>query len=411
MAERDRFELDLAAALRAYLEDAPTEVRPAELARKFATAHPHRRGGSGRWGLAAVPRLAWVLLLLAALLAALVGGTLFAGSQIQRFLPAVVPPIGQVFECPPGSTPDLPGLVDQARPSEVPHLSMAFDRRAGKLVAVVDVDDAVETWTFDVCTNTWTQMHPDQEPFGWVELAYDIGSDLTIGVVSCRDCVLDPRGVVWAYNLQANTWSKFGAAPTDVTDLLYDPISGLAVGPGDEGDPYTTPQELWTYGLETGTWTPMHQAGNLDPGTPVTYDASVDRIIAYGGLTVRLFDIRTGAWSRSQAVMPGISGPGIWGAPPGFAYDEAAQRTVVFGDGLAAYDATVDRWEVLIDPADRDPSDWLPSSMVYDPVNRRLVGLGRGVVVDQGGVVAFDLVTREWTVLLEPSGEMPASGS
>ena len=66
-----------------------------------------------------------------------------------------------------------------------------------------------------------------------------------------------------------------------------------------------------------------------------------------------------------------------------------------FGDGVAAYDATADRWEVLIDPADRDPSDWPPSSMVYDPVNWRLVGLGRGVVVDQGGVVAFDTMTRE----------------
>ena len=32
MADRDRFELDLAAALRTYLEEAPTEVRPTELA-------------------------------------------------------------------------------------------------------------------------------------------------------------------------------------------------------------------------------------------------------------------------------------------------------------------------------------------------------------------------------------------
>jgi hypothetical protein len=43
--------------------------------------------------------------------------------------------------------------------------------------------------------------------------------------------------------------------------------------------------------------------------------------------------------------------------------------------------------------------------MVYEPVNRRLVRLGRGVVVDQGGVVAFNLETREWTVLLEPDGQ------
>jgi hypothetical protein len=40
--------------------------------------------------------------------------------------------------------------------------------------------------------------------------------------------------------------------------------------------------------------------------------------------------------------------------------------------------------------------------------NRCVVGLGRGVVVNQCGVVAFDLVGRKWTVLLEPSGRQAA---
>jgi hypothetical protein len=36
--------------------------------------------------------------------------------------------------------------------------------------------------------------------------------------------------------------------------------------------------------------------------------------------------------------------------------------------------------------------------VVYDPLNRRLVG-----IVDEGGVVAFDLATGERTVLRESS--------
>jgi hypothetical protein len=91
MAERDRFELDLAAALRAYAEDAPTYARPTELARQFATAYPHGRTAIGPWRLVAVPRPAWILLLLAALLTAMVAGMLLAGSQIQQKLPAVEP--------------------------------------------------------------------------------------------------------------------------------------------------------------------------------------------------------------------------------------------------------------------------------------------------------------------------------
>ena len=48
MADRDRFELDLAAALRTYLEEAPTEVRPTDLARHFATEHHQIRVDSAR---------------------------------------------------------------------------------------------------------------------------------------------------------------------------------------------------------------------------------------------------------------------------------------------------------------------------------------------------------------------------
>ena len=90
MAERERFELDLADALRTYAESAPTRVRPAELARHFATAYPHRRTLFGAWRPIAVAhppavvRFAWLLLLLAGLLAATVGGMLIVGSQAEQ---------------------------------------------------------------------------------------------------------------------------------------------------------------------------------------------------------------------------------------------------------------------------------------------------------------------------------------
>ncbi len=72
MAEPDRFEPDLAAALRAYAADAPIDVRPAELVRQLAAAHPRRRVAIGTWRLGLPPVIAW-LLLLGALIAALLG--------------------------------------------------------------------------------------------------------------------------------------------------------------------------------------------------------------------------------------------------------------------------------------------------------------------------------------------------
>jgi hypothetical protein len=148
-----------------------------------------------------MPWVVWVLLL-AGLLVALIGGTLLVGSQRERRLPAVVPNLGPVAKCPPGSTPDKPGPVDQARPPFLYGQAMAFDRHAGKLIAVTGdaYGLAPETWTFDVCTNTWAQMHPNREPPSLEgDLVHDVDSYVTIGVSS---------GKAWVYDLQANTWTE-----------------------------------------------------------------------------------------------------------------------------------------------------------------------------------------------------------
>jgi hypothetical protein len=426
MAERDRFELDLAAALRAYAEDAPTQVRPTELARHFAAAYPHRRTGLGPWRFAAIPRLAWVLLLGAALLAALVGGALLVGSQ-QRKLPAVVPNLGPVPTCPPGSTPDEPGPVDQARPTGLTIVlpSLTVDRRAGKLVALTGFD-IVETWTFDLCTNTWTQMHPNREPpQGTGQLVYDVDSDVTIAFDGTR---------MWAYDLGANTWTEKGPyAPfaDSVQESLrfYDPVSGHVVALGDDADDDTLGLELWSYEVETDTWIPIREAEPLVIGPHYgffAYDASVDRLVAYANAwepdgdagdgnrdfeaRTWLFDLRTGTWSGTGAVTPPGFTAGCWGCGPAIAYDDAAQRTVLLGQGhAAAYDATADRWEILYEGSTAEFCGTRPEClqlpfMVYDPVNERLVVYGGVVKPEPDDVLAFDMRTREWTVLLEPSG-------
>jgi hypothetical protein len=98
MAERDLSELDLAAAFRAYLEDAPTDVWPTELAHEFAVDHPNGRTRFGRWGFRPAAAMAWVLLLVGLLLA-LVVASLAVGALRQDFArvtdeeasPALVP--------------------------------------------------------------------------------------------------------------------------------------------------------------------------------------------------------------------------------------------------------------------------------------------------------------------------------
>lgn len=91
MREREPSELDIAMAFRVFLEDAPTEVRPAELADRLARAHPRRRTVIGGWRFELAPSIVWIVLL-AALLLALVAGTLIAGAG----RPAVVSTTGTV---------------------------------------------------------------------------------------------------------------------------------------------------------------------------------------------------------------------------------------------------------------------------------------------------------------------------
>ena len=327
--------------------------------------------------------------------------------------------------CPPGSRPDEPGPIDQARPSGLSRMAglgrMAFDRGAGRLVALAgDLASPVQTWTFDVCTNTWTRMHPDQEPPpGTSGLVYDVDSDVTIATGYYR---------MWVYDLTANTWTAKGVrSPIDEALRFYDPVSGLVVAQGDDGDEDTLGLELWGYEVETDTWTPIPQSEPLTIGPHhgfFAYDTSVDRLVAHAGARTWLFDLRTGTWSGTSAVGQPIFSAGWWGHVPAIAYDEAAERTVMLGQGhSAAYDATTDRWETLFEGSASE--DQWPACgarpecrqlhfMIYDPVNERLIVYGGFVPtaaepeVYPDDVLAFDTRTREWTVLLGPSGGQPA---
>lgn len=409
MSEQDVFETRFAAAYRAYLDGAPSAVDAAAVARTAAAAHPRAPIRARVWALRPARAFAW-LVLLALLLTAIGLAAILVGSQAERRHEAVLPPMGPTFACPPGSTPDEPGPADQARPEG--DSATVLDRGAGRLVTLTATATRTETWTFDVCTNTWTQMHPNREPSGFdgVQLVYDIDSDVTVGLVG---------GMVWAYDLAADTWTEKGAAPIDATLRAYDPVSGLIVATRADDPSFARPVELWSYDVATDMWVPIRQASPApaaDRSVALAFDAFVDRLIAYAvnGSTHEtwLLDLRTGTWAQAGSDTPTIHI--LWGMapfPPAIAYDEAAKRTVVLGMGrMAAYDATADRWEVLtggIDP-ESGPLRFGPSSQwgldVYDPVNERLVSGGQA-----GSLWAFEPATRRWTVLLEASAAGTAS--
>jgi hypothetical protein len=386
--------------------------------------------------LAAVPRLAWTLLMMTALLAAVIAAMLVGGSQPVRPLPAVevptlpvgTPPprvsvsLGPVPTCAPGSRPDEPGPVDQARPPS--YGAIAFDRASGKIVLVAGREGSgrVETWTFDVCTNTWAEMHPASEPeVGWLGmLTYDTAARQTISV-------FNPGGV-WAYDLASDTWTmRAGAPATSHLRLAYDSaaarVVALQVG---------SPHRLWSLDRVAGVWRPVYQGQDVWPIPSdsdlhilLAYDASVDRLVGYEHGEVRLFDLGTGTWTPPGAASPPFDYGGYWSNGGEIAYDEVAQRTVLFSNGhVIAYDAATDHWETLYgkdytfpDECGIHPECRSQPWMVYDPINERFVVYGGNVHATPAGyypsddVLAFDTQTREWSVLLARSDGQPVPGT
>jgi hypothetical protein len=366
-------------------------------------------------------------LVAAGVIVVLFGGFLLAGvfttQLVDESAPAAAPasPTGTMASCPPGSTPDEPGPIDQPRPPGAE--AIAFDRAAGKVVYLAEVKGVRETWHFDVCTNTWSlaQRGVDPSDFPGGPGVYDPVAGLT---------VLVSDEAVWVYDLPSNTWTKRPVSSPMVWGpirLAYDAGAGRVVARSLD-----SPHPMWSYDVGADRWQRIDESGT--PSTDwrpwhvlLTYDRTVDRLLKYDLRgNVELFDGETSTWEPTAAQAPTFAYGGYesWGGE--IVYDEAAGRTVLSSDGhVIAYDAAADRWETLSDPASFDgsidPSLSAPRAMhnhlLYDPLNERIVIVGGDVKVPdpviwapRDDVWAFDTRAREWIELV-PSKDSVASSA
>jgi len=306
-----------------------------------------------------------------------------------------------VATCPEGSTPDEPGPADQARPPGEGWTPIAFDRQSGRIVLVaVQQGGAVDTWTFDVCANTWERMDPQPAttaPVSAWDIVYDVDSDLTI--------VPGREGFVWAYDVETDSWTKAEAPFFDFPDPIYDPMSGLVVVRDGE--------RMYAFDVEAGTWTELPQQEPLvlwKGGEVWAHDPTVDRIVLFhvdhgsGSPTTWLYDPRRGRWTQEEVDTPTIAFPfGDLVSGGEIAYDVAAGRSVIVsGGGRHSFDASVPRWES--EPLGLHRSF---GRLIYDAVNERLVLLPGNTWMDgrwtnRQDVFAWDAAADEWIELVPP---------
>ena len=72
---------------------------------------------------------------------------------------------------------------------------------------------------------------------------------------------------MWAYDLEADTWTEKGLAPVDDASApVLRPGLGPRRRPGGRRRRGHARPGLWSYDVETDTWTPIHQAKPLAIG-------------------------------------------------------------------------------------------------------------------------------------------------
>jgi hypothetical protein len=295
--------------------------------------------------------------------------------------------------CRAGTDPDAPGPVDQVRPGEGPwnNQSAVFDRHVGR---VVFVDETGETWTFDVCTNTWQQTGAKWGAYArhMGELVYDVDSDRTVAIGS---------GGAAFYDINSSTWTQ-QSSPIGpdlgfdalIVGTVYDPISGLIVVVARDGT-------LFAYDVDTDVWTTIGviteprevtsegQTQTLGPPFLVGYVTEADRLafLGFDGApfqdTGALIDPRTGNTAPLEDPPGGVDGG--FGS---FRYATGGETAYTHGGrGVCRLDPTTLDW----DCSSGSQGGAMSAAMVYDPINARIVVINNWCCTWPGSSVSDDV--------------------
>jgi hypothetical protein len=316
--------------------------------------------------------------------------------------------------CPAGTDPNAPGAADQDRPVAgwTSLLAGVFDRHTGRIVYV---DTLGETWTFDVCANTWHRMNPTGALIGELSagLVYDVDSDVTVALGFKHISVYDANTNAWTQPRNDNI--GIGDGRIVPMGAVYDPISGLII----TTDLTDSSLDTWAYDVDTNTWTLIgrlweQQGQDYTWFELLGYSQESDRLIFTSvDNTTALVDPRTGDQTLISTATPAIS----FGWPQA-QYGPAADTVYVaegvwaegtmFPDQICGFDPATSTWTSCFGFPNGSRYESF-AAMVGDPINNRLVLIngvyGNFWVNADGNVWAMDLDTGVEIQLLARSGQ------
>lgn len=248
-------------------------------------------------------------------------------------------------------------------PSPRHYPGMVYDEKADRMIlfggALPQGKLSNETWTYDVDTDTWSEMRPAAAPSprsSWSGMIYDPVGDRVIlhGGWTGRENASD----LWVYDLKKNTWTMLADGPRSGQSLAYDPVIHRVVAFGGSPVPGSRSAGTWSFAPGPDSWSEVSTSRAPSPrSSPMQYAASVRKIVLFGGSTATgelaetwTYDVATNAWAQRHPD-PAPS------ARHGFklVYDRTSKMLLLFGGGIGSkplddmwsYDAEQDRWTRL----------------------------------------------------------------
>ena len=303
-------------------------------------------------------------------------------------------------DCPTTNSGDASVLQSRPATGWAGLLPGVFDTAAGN---VLFVDKSGGTWTFDVCTNTWSALSPEGSP--WTStgresfhqgFVYDADSARTIGLgYFGKLAVFDSDKNVWEFRSHENVGEVLG--------VIYHPPSGLVATMIDGS--------LWTYDVEGDAWTEVGEPsfGSAEWAELLGYVASIDRFLFVTSGMTGLVDPETGETTMLFTETPtvGLGWPGAqYGPANGTVYVTTYRPN---GLSLCGFSTSTLSWDCYDTSGATDSDINAFGAIVDDPINDRVLLIhriyGNWWVNSEGGVWSLDPDTGEWNRIFDPVGD------
>src|SRR5438034_5219113 len=227
-----------------------------------------------------------------------------------------------------------------------------------------------------------------------------------------------------------NEWTHVNPAgapsPRSGSAMAYDPVRNRIVLFGGENDRWQWLNDTWVYDVASNTWANVTPAASPPPmieGPRMVYDSVVDRVLLFGAAGIAQvwsYDPSGNTWALQWQ-----GHGGVWRRSFSVAYDEATDRSVLFGGGdwaphypglgsnqtwLFTYAAGA--WSKV--NASASPPSRFGSAMAYDSTRGRVLLFGGCSVpstdfwcTPANDTGAFDAGSGTWTELLPATRPPP----